>query len=395
MIRDLFIYGLKNMRHRQLRSWLTVLGVVIGIAAIVSLMTIGQGLENAIVEQFSAMGAGKIRVVPEGLTGPPVGESGFTEDDVDIVKDTIGIDYAGGVILTSAQITYDNQNYITFIKAIDSELAEEAKPDINAEIGDGHWFSSGETKVAVIGYNFANNLFDKEIMLKNNIEINGIKFKIVGILEKIGTQEIDNVLYIPKDDAREIFDNEESVNFIYAAVEEGKDLEEVAIKVQTNLERSRGNDNFDVYTPEQLLSQLGSILSIVQFILAGIAAISLAVGGIGIMNTMYTSVLERTKEIGAMKAIGASQKHILIIFIFESGLIGLVGGLIGAILGTFFAFSVSGIASLLGFDYLKITILWSVILFALLFAFILGMVSGLWPAYKASKLNPVEALRYE
>ncbi|MBS3170707.1 ABC transporter permease [Candidatus Woesearchaeota archaeon] len=395
MIRDLFIYGLKNMRHRQLRSWLTVLGVVIGIAAIVSLMTIGQGLENAIVEQFSAMGAGKIRVVPEGLTGPPVGESGFTEDDVDIVKDTIGIDYAGGVILTSAQITYDNQNYITFIKAIDSELAEEAKPDINAEIGDGHWFSSGETKVAVIGYNFANNLFDKEIMLKNNIEINGIKFKIVGILEKIGTQEIDNVLYISKDDAREIFDNEESVNFIYAAVEEGKDLEEVAIKVQTNLERSRGNDNFDVYTPEQLLSQLGSILSIVQFILAGIAAISLAVGGIGIMNTMYTSVLERTKEIGAMKAIGASQKHILIIFIFESGLIGLVGGLIGAILGTFFAFSVSGIASLLGFDYLKITILWSVILFALLFAFILGMVSGLWPAYKASKLNPVEALRYE
>ena len=232
-------------------------------------------------------------------------------------------------------------------------------------------------------------------MLKNNIEINGIKFKIVGILEKIGTQEIDNVLYISKDDAREIFDNEESVNFIYAAVEEGKDLEEVAIKVQTNLERSRGNDNFDVYTPEQLLSQLGSILSIVQFILAGIAAISLAVGGIGIMNTMYTSVLERTKEIGAMKAIGASQKHILIIFIFESGLIGLVGGLIGAILGTFFAFSVSGIASLLGFDYLKITILWSVILFALLFAFILGMVSGLWPAYKASKLNPVEALRYE
>ena len=136
-------------------------------------------------------------------------------------------------------------------------------------------------------------------------------------------------------------------------------------------------------------------MGIVQFILAGIAAISLAVGGIGIMNTMYTSVLERTKEIGAMKAIGASQKHILIIFIFESGLIGLVGGLIGAILGTFFAFSVSGIASLLGFDYLKITILWSVILFALLFAFILGMVSGLWPAYKASKLNPVEALRYE
>ena len=140
---------------------------------------------------------------------------------------------------------------------------------------------------------------------------------------------------------------------------------------------------------------MGSILGIVQFILAGIAAISLAVGGIGIMNTMYTSVLERTKEIGAMKAIGANQKHILLIFLFESGLIGLVGGLIGAVFGTLFAFSVGTIASLLGYDYLSISILWSVILFALLFAFIIGMISGLWPAYKASKLNPVDALRYE
>ncbi|MBS3162590.1 ABC transporter permease [Candidatus Woesearchaeota archaeon] len=383
------------MRHRQLRSWLTVLGVVIGIAAIVSLMTIGQGLEDAIIEQFSAMGAGKIRVVPEGLTGPPVGDTGFTEDDVDIVKDTIGVDYAGGLFLTSALVTYDDQNYITFLKAIDSSLAGDGHLDINAEIGEGKLFSSGETKVAIIGYGFANNIFEKEIRLRSSITINGVDFKVIGILEKVGNQEVDNVLYISKDDAKDLFGIGKKVSFIFAAVEEGKSLEEVADKIKTNLERSRGNDNFQVYTPDQLLSQLGSILGIVQFILAGIAAISLAVGGIGIMNTMYTSVLERTKEIGAMKAIGANQKHIMLIFLFESGLIGLVGGLIGAIFGTLFAFSVGIIASLLGYDYLSISILWSVILFALLFAFVIGMISGLWPAYKASKLNPVDALRYE
>ncbi len=395
MIKDLLFLSLKNMRHRQLRSWLTVLGVVIGIAAIVSLITIGQGLENAIVEQFSALGSGKIRVVPEGLTGPPVGDSGLTEDDVDIVRETIGVDYACGAILTSATITSDNQDYITFIKAIDSNLAEEGKVDINAEIGEGSWFSSGERKVAVIGHGFANDIYDEEIRLKNSIEINNEKFKIVGILKKIGSQEVDNVIYIPKDDAKEMFDKNDEVNFIYAAVEEGKDLDDIAEKIQVNLENSRGNDNFEVYTPEQLMAQLGSILGIVQFILAGIAAISLAVGGIGIMNTMYTSVLERTKEIGAMKALGANGKQIMTLFLLESGLIGLVGGLIGILLGNIFAFSLGGIASLAGFGYLKVSIMWSVIFFALLFAFVVGVISGLWPAYKASQLNPIDALRYE
>jgi putative ABC transport system permease protein len=383
------------MAHRQLRSWLTVLGVIIGIAAIVSLITIGQGLENAIIEQFSVLGAGKIRIVPEGLTGPPVGDSGLTEDDVEIVENTIGVDYAGGAILTSATVNYDNQDYVTFLKAIDSNLAEEGKVDINAEIGEGKWFSSGERKVAVIGYGFANNLFEDKIRLKNSFEIDGEKFKVIGILKKIGTQEVDNVLYIPKEDAKEMFDKGEEVNFIYAAVEEGKDLDEIAEKVQANLENSRGNDNFEVYTPEQLMAQLGSILGIVQFILAGIATISLVVGGVGIMNTMYTSVLERTKEIGAMKAIGANGKQILILFLIESGLIGLAGGMIGVIVGTLFAFSVSGIATIAGYDYLNITIMWSVIFFSLAFAFIVGVISGLWPAYKASKLSPIDALRYE
>jgi putative ABC transport system permease protein len=395
MIRDLFMFGWKNMKHRQLRSWLTILGVVIGIAAIVSLITIGQGLENAIVEQFESMGSGKIRIVPEGLTGPPVGESGLTENDVDVIDSTVGVDYASGAILSSATIKYDNQEIISFVKGLDSSMAEEGKIDINAKIGEGSWFSSGETGSAVIGYGLANDVFDKKIMVKNSIEIDGNKYKVVGILEKIGAQEIDNVLYIPKDDAVEMFDKGDEVNFIFAAVEEGKNINEVAEKIQNNLEQSRDDDNFNVYTPEQLLSQLGSILSIVQFILAGIAAISLFVGGIGIMNTMYTSVLERTREIGAMKALGASGKQIMIIFLLEAGLIGLAGGLIGAILGTVFAYSVGSVATLAGFSYLSISVQWAVILFALAFAFIVGVVSGLYPAYRVLKLNPVDALRYE
>lgn len=396
MIKELFILGWRNMTHRQLRSWLTILGVVIGIAAIVSLITIGQGLENAIVGQFNVLGADKIRVVPEGLTGPPTGtDSGLTEDDVDVVKDTIGVDYAGEVIMSSGVVEYDNKQTITYVKGIDSSLATEGKADINVAVIEGDWFNKGESKVAVIGYGLANDVFDKQIRVKNNIIISGEKYKVVGILESVGEQSVDQVVYVSKEDAQEMFDTGDGVSFIYATVQEGEDLELVAEKVQNNLEQSRDDDNFQIYTPEQLMAQLGTILSVVQFILAGIAAISLFVGGIGIMNTMYTSVLERTKQIGVMKALGANSTQILSIFLMESGFIGLIGGIVGAILGTMFAYSVEGIATLAGYGYLKISIVWSVIIFSLVFAFVVGVVSGLYPAYRAGKLSPVEALRYE
>ncbi len=395
MIGNALFYGWKNMKHRQLRSWLTIIGVIIGIAAIVSLITIGQGLENAIIEQFSVLGADRIRVVPEGLTGPPAGVSGLTNDDVETVRDTIGVDFAGGIIMNFGLIEYNNEETTVFVKGIDAELAQDDKLDVNVNLESGDWFSEGESKAAVIGNSLANNVFDKEIYVKNSIIIEGEKYKVVGIMEAIGEQGVDQIVYMSMDDAEDLFDVDDEVNAIFAAVEEGIDMSEVAESMDENLERDRDDDNFVVFTPDDILTQLGSILDVVRFILAGIAAISLFVGGIGIMNSMYTSVLERTKQIGVMKAVGASRLNIMTIFMLEAGLIGSAGGLIGVLLGNGFAYSVQGIAELLGFGLLKVEIMWNVALLGLVFAFVVGMISGLYPAYRASRLQPVEALRYE
>ena len=395
MIKYFFNYGLQNLFHRQVRSWLTILGVVIGIAAIVSLITVGEGLENAIVDQFSSLGADKIRIVPEGLTGPPAGVSGLTIDDVETVEDVLGIDWVAPIIMNYGTVEYDNQEEIMIIKGYPGDLASEDKIDVDVSLIGGTWFEEGDTAVAVIGYSTAYSVFDKDILLKTSIEIEEEKFRVVGILEQIGDQGADQIIYIPFEDAEDIFDMEGEVSAIVATIEEGENIEDISEKIEKDLEKQRDNDNFSLFTPEQILEQLGSILAIVQFLLGGIAAVSLVVGGVGIMNSMYTSVLERTKEIGVMKAIGASQFHILSIFMIEAGLIGMVGGLLGVILGNLFAFSVQGVASLLGFTLLQMTLQWDVIFFALFFAFVIGMISGILPAYKASKLRPVEALRWE
>jgi putative ABC transport system permease protein len=395
MISDYFLFGIQNMKHRQLRSWLTIIGVIIGIAAIVALITLGEGFENAIVEQFGVLGADRIRVAPEGLTGPPVSAVGLTIDDVDTVKRTRGVDFAGGLIFASAIAKFDDVEQVVFVKGIDSQLAANKQLDVNVELMEGTWFAPGEEDVGVIGYSLANNVYDKEIRLRQSIEIKGRKVKVVGILESIGDQSVDQIVYLPYSTAEGIFDAKDEVNAIFAAVNDGEDMNEVAKRIEVNLEKDRGDDNFVVFTPDEILNQLASILGVVQFVLAGIAAISLLVGGIGIMNSMYTAVLERTRQIGLMKAVGASPTTILQIFIFEAGLIGVVGGILGCIVGLFFAYSVQFTAAIAGFDYLSIQILWDVLLYSLGFSFVVGILSGTYPAYKASKLQPVEALRYE
>jgi putative ABC transport system permease protein len=395
MITDYFTIGIKNMKHRQLRSWLTIIGVIIGIAAIVSLITLGQGFENAIVEQFGVLGADRIRVAPEGLTGPPVDAVGLSTDDVETVSNVRGVDFAGGLIFSSALVNFDDQSQAVFVKGIEADLASNNMLDVNVEILEGGWFTNNDEESVVIGYSLAKNVFEEEIRLRQNVEINNQKFKVVGILESVGEQSVDQIVYLPMDTAKDMFDVDEEVNAIFAAVVDGEEMEVVAQRIEQDLEKDRGDDNFIVFTPEQILQQLGSILAVVQFVLAGIAAISLLVGGVGIMNSMYTSVLERTKQIGLMKAVGASPTTILSIFIVEAGLIGVVGGILGCMIGVGFAFIVQIVAALAGFDYLSIQILWPVIFYSIIFSFVVGMLSGTYPAYKASRLQPVDALRYE
>ena len=223
---------------------------------------------------------------------------------------------------------------------------------------------------------------------------------MIGLWERIGSPPDDQSLTIPFDTFSELFGTGEELGLIVVQVEAGNDPNVIAEKITSELRKSRGlkdgKEDFSIQTPEQLAAAFSTILDIVQIVLVGIAAISLLVGGIGIMNTMYTSVLERTREIGILKAVGAQNKHILFLVLVESGLYGLGGGILGVTIG----FSIAKIVEYIfifavGPAFLSVEFNPSLIFGTLLFSFCVGCISGIAPARRASKLNPVDSLRYE
>lgn len=394
MFTDYFLLSLKSIRHRKLRSWLTVIGIVIGVAAIISLMTLSRSLENTIEDQFETFGANRILISAKGFHGPGSLSQGLTTEDAETIKKISGFEYVISGIFRSAEVRYKNEIGFTIIGGIPSEMYEEFYGDTGIEIEDGRNIREDEKYVAIIGSRVATDMFEKDVHVGDKIEIAQQEFRVVGILEEIGNAQDDNQISISLDAAREIFDEEESIDLIIAQVKSTSDIPQLQEKIEKELERKRGDTNFQVLTASQILEQINQILGIMQIVLVGIAAISLIVGAIGIMNSMYTSVLERTKEIGIMKAIGAQNKDILTIFLIESGLIGLVGGIIGTILGTSLALAVGPFSKSAGFT-LNITIEPLVIILGLLFAFCVGIIAGVLPAWQASRLKPIDALRYE
>ena len=253
----------------------------------------------------------------------------------------------------------------------------------------------------VVGYNHIfGNIWDKKLRIGSNIEIKGKKFEIVGVLKRQGNPSDDNVVWMEKGTFRELFNTGNDEGILVAKTDTGFNPDKVSADIEKALRKERnekiGQETFSVQSFSQLLKTFTDIFSVVQAVFVGIASISLVVGGIGIMNTMYTSVLERTREIGIMKAVGAKNKDIFLIFLIESGLLGLVGGAIGIFLGVGIGKGVEYIATMqLGTPYLKAIFGIPLILGALVFSFIVGAASGVLPAMQAAKLKPADALRYE
>jgi len=394
MLADYFLMAVNNIRHRKLRSWLTVIGIIIGVAAIISLVTVSRSLESTIESQFEQFGANRIIISPKGFQGPGTVSEGLTTKDVRTIERISGFKYVVPAIFISTEVKYKKEVGFTLINGIPSENFEEFFLDSNSQLKEGRFIEPGDRFEAVVGSRVVEDMFDNPLKLGSKIEIRGREFEIVGILEEIGNSQDDNQINIPLETAREIFNKPDDVDGIIAQVKSPDDIPLLQERIERELERDRHDTNFQVVTATQILEQIGEVLGVIQFVLVGIAAISLIVGGIGIMNSMYTSVLERTKEIGIMKAIGAKNSDIFQIFLIESGLIGLVGGLFGTLLGTGIALIIGQLSKNSGF-LLIVKIEALVLIFGLLFAFFVGVISGVLPAVQASKLRPADALRYE
>ncbi|MBI4140240.1 ABC transporter permease [Candidatus Woesearchaeota archaeon] len=405
MLKDYFSIAFGNLTKRFLRTSLTMIGIFIGVAAVVALVSLGQGMQEAINAQFATVGTDKIIIQGASAGFGPPGQNtagNVGKHDLQIVKNTQGVMRAAGRLLKQSTVDYAKETQTIFTASL-PETQEERNLVIeanNLKIAQGRMLKQGEKKHILVGNNLwtKTGRFPKKIELGTKLKINSINFEVAGLLEKIGSGR-DDMIIMNEEDMREMLAQPEQYSALFAQTIQGEEPSKVADKITRSLRRDRhqkeGFEDFTVQTSENLIASVNTIIGVVQAVFAGIAAISLLVGGIGIMNTMYTSVLERTKDIGVMKAIGARNKDIFMLFLIESGLLGMSGGTVGIITGAGMSKIVEILASETIGSLLKATFPWQLIAGTLTFTFIIGAVSGIMPARQASKMQPAEALRYD
>ncbi len=393
--------ALTNLSRRKVRTYLTMLGIVIGIAAVVSLMAIGQGLNDAVREQFEMMGSDTILIYGSGGMVGGLLTGNFDDDDLRAVSSVHGVDVVVPYIQRVTRVEYRDESFYTFVYSMPSEGRGVMESMFHLEILRGRSIRPGDRHAVVVGYRYyTGDVFSKPVKVGDKLVINGVEFTVVGVYDEIGNRMDDSTLYIPFDTIKDLFSTGDEYQGIVVKVKPNYDPGEVAEKIRGALREERnlekGEENFLVQTAEELMESASIVLGAINAILIGLAAISLLVGGVGIMNSMYMSVLERTREIGTLKAIGARNTDVMFLFLFESGLLGLLGGVMGVILGGLLSFGVATIASqALGTILLRASITPLLVAGALGFSFLVGMISGVMPAMRAARLNPVEALRYE
>jgi putative ABC transport system permease protein len=404
MIGDYFTLAFKNLRHRGIRSWLTLLGIFMGVMAVVALISLSSGLKTAIVSQFGVENMEVITIQAGGLSGYGPPGSGVTEpltkEDVEAIDTVPGVDFAIGRIISTAKIEFNKKTAFAYMASIPLENnLKNIYETIGLEIEQGRQLKEGDYNKVVIGYNLYENedTFEKAISLKDKISVNDQKFEVVGIAKKKGSFLLDNIIIMPEDPIRDLLGNEDGVDIILVKVKSSEMMDKVKEDIEKLMRRRRnveiGKENFEVSTPEATLEMVNTILGGVQAFIVIIASISIVVGAIGIVNTMTTSVLERRREIGIMKAVGAKNSQIFFQFFTESGLLGLVGGIVGVALGLLIGqVGIGVINSFLGAE-VPLDINLFLIIGTLAGSFIIGSISGIVPAMNAAKQNPVEALR--
>ncbi|MBS3088179.1 ABC transporter permease [Candidatus Pacearchaeota archaeon] len=403
MIQDFFSMAIRSIAKRRLRTFLTLIGIVISIATIFTLISLSLGLNVSINNEFEKLGGDKFFVQPRGQLGPPgtAGAIQLTIKDIDAIKKIPGVKEVTYYTIGNAKIEFKDETRFVMVASTEIETTELYFDLYGVDLEEGRLLKKGDTNDIIIGSQYKhNNFLGTPVKVGDKITINGADFEVQGIMKTIGSAPDDRMITMPEPEFRELFKIPDRIDFIIVQIENAGEINNIAERTERQLLKSRGltekTQDFTIITPEELLESFSMILDILTYFLLGISLISLLVGGINIANTMFASVLERTREIGVMKAIGAQNKDILTIFLIEAGLLGIVGGLLGIGLGIAAGQIVEYVAlTQLGTGFLTVSTPLYLIAGCLAFAFLAGAVSGLWPAWKATKIRPVEALRYE
>ncbi len=406
MIMDYLYLVWGQMLARKKRSWLTLLGVVIGISAIIGLMLVGGGLENAINGQLDSLGSDVLIITPKGSAisiGLSSDSGGISQDDQHVIDSVRGIQQTAGLIYTSARVEFNDEVRYYFVSGNpdDPEERKLVGEGQSLKIGEGRILEKGDRYKAVVGIDYTDEtVFGTAVEIGDKILVQDIEFTVVGVWQRIGNSGDDRSVAIPLETYWDVFDNDGELGIIFAKVEDGVDVSVAEDRVASELRSSRnveeGKEDFSIQTPQQMAESFSDILGVVSAVLIGIAMISLFVGGIGILNTMFTAVLQRTREIGLLKAIGAKKNQILILFLFESTLYGFVGGVIGVVIGVGFAKSVEwAFLTFVGPNLFIVQIDYTLLIMVLIGSAIFGGFCGFVPAQRAAKADAVTSLRYE
>ncbi len=407
-----FKHALNMVLHSKLRSWLTILGIVIGVASVIAIMSLSTGMQQQLNSRLGGLGADIVTITPGFSRGGSLfggGRGGLegggsssqattkaielTRTDVQVLRGMPEVALIETEIRGSVNISYLGKSGKVTVTGVDQKVWSQIT---TVTIKDGRMLDSADQNVVVIGGRLASSYFDKPIGINQMIAIGGNAFRVIGILD-----DQSNSVYMPIQMASILIPDKTNgvYDSIIVKVRNADQLNDTMNKMTTNLAMSRHvtgkTQDFSIVSSQQLQATISSTLNVMSMFLLAIAAVSLLVGAVGVANTMFTSVLEKTKEIGIMKAIGARNHDILIIFLFNAALIGLIGGLLGILLGTILSGFIPTLLSGTPFSRDGSLVTMSSVILALSVSLIVGIVAGIIPAYQASRLKPVDALRYE
>lgn len=403
-----FLEALQSLSANKMRSSLTILGIVIGVGAVIALVSIGRGAQGTITDSIQGIGSNLIFVFSGGSSDDVRNPKPLTLSDAEAIADPLAapsVAVVSPMLSGSGTLTYGGESHRTQIGGV-TPTYDDAR---NWQVVEGEFINDehmlGRASVVVLGVEVADQLFGrKDGVVGETVRIEGQPYRVLGLLEERGGGAFgseDDVVLVPLTTAQDRLIRRSSRNkvdllMVNAVSAEAVPYasEEVAQILRARHRSEIGKDDFTIFTQQDFLDTVGTITGVLTIFLGGIAAISLLVGGIGIMNIMLVSVTERTREIGLRKAVGAHKSDILIQFLTESSVLSLIGGLIGIFLGWLIAFIVGQIAAA-NDAAINPSLSLDIILLATLFSASVGLFFGIYPANRAANLEPVEALRYE